>query len=91
MHLLHLCRGETVRVELPASPIDREALRGHYDDFEAAIAASIHTCDADVLGELLERQADFPKMWNRANEKAFTRLGECVGGWRVYAAILQVV
>ncbi|WIA11150.1 hypothetical protein OEZ85_011289 [Tetradesmus obliquus] len=66
--------GETVRVELPASPIDREALRGHYDDFEAAIAASIHTCDADVLGELLERQADFPKMWNRANEKAFTRL-----------------
>jgi hypothetical protein len=70
------CRGETVRIEFPANPTDRIALQGHYDDFEAAIAASIQTCDADVLQELLERQEDFPKMWNRANERLFTRMGE---------------
>jgi hypothetical protein len=63
-------------VEFPANPIDREALRGHYDDYEAAIAAQVHTCDADVLQELLERQGDFPKMWNRATERMFTRMGE---------------
>ncbi|KAF6264212.1 cytochrome P450 [Scenedesmus sp. NREL 46B-D3] len=71
-----LPRGETVRIHLPASPVDRQALQGHYDDFEAAIAASVHTCDADVLQELLERQEDFPKMWNRANERMFTRMAE---------------
>jgi hypothetical protein len=65
-----------VRVQFPANAIDRKALRGHYDDYEAAIAASVHTCDADVLQELLERQEDFPKMWNRAKERSFTRLGE---------------
>eukprot|EP00882_Tetradesmus_deserticola_P009550 GHRQ01010084.1.p1 GENE.GHRQ01010084.1~~GHRQ01010084.1.p1 ORF type:complete len:489 (+),score=219.99 GHRQ01010084.1:196-1662(+) len=68
--------GETVRVQLPSNPVDRQALRGHYDDFEAAIAASVHTCDADVLQELLERQEDFPKLWNRANERTFTRMAE---------------
>jgi hypothetical protein len=65
-----------VRIQLPANPIDRQALQGHYDDFDAAIAASVQTCDADVLQELLERQEDFPKMWNRANERMFTRMGE---------------
>jgi hypothetical protein len=37
----HSCRGETVRVHFPVNPVDRQALQGHYDDYEAAIAAQV--------------------------------------------------
>jgi len=49
-------------------------LKDHVDDPTAL--RWITTCDPDIVAELLERQEDFPKTWNRAPERALTRLGE---------------
>eukprot|EP00775_Hariotina_reticulata_P004960 gene4960-5201_t len=65
--------GETVTIVLPNAPQDHVTLRDHVDDPTAL--PWITTCDPDIVAELLERQEDFPKTWNRAAERALTRLG----------------
>lgn len=61
---------------LPMTPDQLKMLEGHTDDPQALLV-NIQTCDPDVLGELLDRQDDFPKTWNRPAELALTKLGRC--------------
>jgi hypothetical protein len=72
------CRGETVAYALPEASEDFGTLgvgpTGHVDERWVGVTV-LSTCDPDVLGELLERQPDFPKTWTRAPERALTRLG----------------
>eukprot|EP00877_Chromochloris_zofingiensis_P012868 jgi/Chrzof1/7835/Cz02g38090.t1 len=53
--------GRTVQVVLPSSA----APSGPIDGYEtASMVPVVMTCDPCVVAELLERQEDFPKMWN---------------------------
>lgn len=75
LHVISDCdRGETVSLHLPMTPQQLESLKGHTDDPQALLV-NIMTCDPEVLGELLDRQDDFPKTWNRPQELALTKLG----------------
>lgn len=68
-------RGETLRFLVPPNAADKVELSSHVDDPDV-LCCNIMTCDPDIVGELLERQEDFPKYFNRANEKAMAQLGE---------------
>ena len=72
--------GDTVRLRMPVPHhVVRSLEAAAVCDDAAAVSDLIVTVDPDVLKELLDRQDDFPKMWNRGNQ-ATLFWGGCGGG-----------
>ncbi|KIZ02858.1 NADPH--cytochrome P450 reductase [Monoraphidium neglectum] len=68
--------GGTVRVSLPTDlDFETGAPEGPegWDD-KAALVETIMTCDPDVIAELIAREAEFPKCWNRGPQNVVARM-----------------